>query len=102
MATHLPHIIVGLFNGLLREAIREQKSIEFTLPQLFETFSQLNKQIAELNQTETGYKEFRKVVFNIPINEEMKKRGGEIIILDNKGKVDESVYCLTVKDFIQP
>ena len=67
------------------------RQIEFTLPQLFECFSQLNNELAK-----PGYTEFRKALFNSPINEEMKKRGGEIVIMDNKGKVDESVYCLRI------
>ncbi len=94
MATHLSDSIVNLFNKLLCDVIREQNSIEFTLPQLFEKFSQQDEKIAELNLTDFSYKEFRKALFNSPVNEEVKKRGGEIVIKENMGKVDESVYCL--------
>jgi len=80
----------GLFElPLITE--NNHRQIEFTLPQLFECFSQLNNELAKLS-----YTEFRKALFNSPINEEMKKRGGEIGILENTAKVDESVYCLKV------
>ena len=68
------------------------KQCEFTLAQLFECFVALDDELAKLS-----YTEFRKVLFNSPVNEEMKKGGGEIGILENTGKVDESVYCLKVK-----
>ncbi len=69
------------------------RQIEFTLPQLFECFSQLDSELAILS-----YTEFRKALFNSPINEEMKKRGGEIVIMENTGKVDVSVYCLKLSN----
>ena len=71
--------------------INRHKQIEFTLPQLFEYFSQIEREIAKLS-----YTEFRKMLFNSSINEEMKKRGGEIVIKENKGKVDKSIYCLKI------
>ena len=77
------------FCDLILAGEKHNKQCEFTLPQLFECFSQLDGELAKLS-----YLEFRKALFNSPINKEMKKRGGEIIIRDNTGKVDESVYCL--------
>ncbi len=79
------------FNEFRMEKDNSQQGYRFTLPQLCESFSQLDSELATLS-----YTEFRKVLFNSPINEEMKKRGGEILILNNKGKVDESVYCLKI------
>jgi len=77
------------FCDLILAGEKHNKQCEFTLPQLFECFSQLDGELAKLS-----YLEFRKALFNSSINEEMKKRGGEIIIRGNTGKVDESVYCL--------
>ena len=68
---------------------KHSKQCEFTLPLLFECFVNLDDELAKLS-----YTEFRKVLFNSPVNEEMEKRDGEIGILENTGKVDESVYCL--------
>ncbi len=78
----------GLF-GIPLVSVDHHKQYQFTLPQLFICFSQVDNELAKLS-----YAEFRKVLFNSPINEEMKKRGGEIAILENTGKVDKSVYCL--------
>ncbi len=67
------------------------KLFKFTLPQLYKCFAGLDKELATLS-----YTEFRKALFHSPVNEEMEKRGGEVAILENTGKVDESVYCLKV------
>lgn len=103
-SAHSQHII-ALFHNMLDAIANDttdlfelplitennHRQIEFTLPQLFECFSQLDGELAILS-----YTEFRKALFNSPINEEMKNRGGEIGIMENTGKVDESVYCLKV------
>ena len=80
------------FGELALVDTQHYKQCEFTLPQLFECFVALDYELAKLS-----YTEFRKVLFNSPVNEEIKKRGGEIGILENTGKVDESVYSLKVK-----
>ncbi len=95
--------IVSLFHNMLDAILNDEagfgelalvgnqhhKQCKFTLPQLFECFVGLDNELANLN-----YTEFRKALFNSPVNEAMKECGGEIGILDNKQKVDESVYCL--------
>ncbi|MEH6345201.1 MAG: hypothetical protein V7785_08955 [Bermanella sp.] len=80
------------FYELVLVGDNHSKQCEFTLVQLFECFVALDDELVKLS-----YTEFRKILFNSPINQEMKKRGGKIDILDNKQKVDESVYCLKVK-----
>ena len=69
----------------------QYKKCEFTLHQLYKCFAGLDMELATLT-----YTEFRKALFHSPVNEEMKKRGGGIEILENTGKVDESVYCLKI------
>jgi hypothetical protein len=97
MAVALSNNIVIFFNELLTEVVRAQQPFEFTLPQLherFERFAQQHQLMTQASLEDLEYKAFRKALFHSPLNEEMKKRGGEIVILENKGKVDESVYCL--------
>lgn len=79
------------FAELVLVGNHQYKKCEFTLSQLFECFTGLDKELAMLS-----YSEFRKALFHSPVNEEMKKRGGEIVIKENMGRVDESVYCLKI------
>ena len=61
----------------------------FTLPDLF---SYLQQQ-GTINSS-IDYKQFRQLIFSSPINKTVKTYGAEITVLENKGKVDESVYAL--------
>ena len=42
----------------------------------------------------TGYRQFRRLIFNSTINQVVKSYGAEITIIRNIGKVDESSYAL--------
>ena len=43
------------------------------------------------------YKQFRQLIFNCPVNQAVKLFGAEIIIADNRAKVDQSGYALVWK-----
>ncbi len=43
------------------------------------------------------YPSFRKLLYGIPINENIRPLGAEIIIADNQGRVDYSTYALVWK-----
>ena len=70
----------------------EQEGWCFTLPELY-SFLQHQDEVFSC----IDYKQFRQIIFNSPINKSIKLCGAEIIITDNKGKVDKSSYALIWK-----
>lgn len=61
----------------------------FTLPDLY---SFLKYQYVIFSCID--YKQFRKLIFNCPVNQVVKSCGAEITIVNNLGKVDKSSYAL--------
>ena len=61
----------------------------FTLPELH-AFLQHHESVF----TNITYKQFRKLIFNSPVNQTTKSYGAEITIADNQTKVDKSSYSL--------
>ncbi|MEY8204135.1 MAG: hypothetical protein RPR40_03585 [Bermanella sp.] len=61
----------------------------FTLPSLHHFLQSQAPCFGQLD-----YKQFRKALFNSPINERLKRLNGEIVIVDNRGNVDVSGYAL--------
>jgi hypothetical protein len=61
----------------------------FTLPDLY---SFLKYQYVIFSCID--YKQFRKLVFNCPVNQTVKSYGAEITIVNNLSKVDKSSYAL--------
>ncbi len=66
---------------------------EFTLPDLF-AFIQQN--LDDFNYSD--YKEFRKILFSIPLNTELKKYNAIITIEKNMNNVDKTTYALFWKN----
>lgn len=65
----------------------------FTLPDLH-SFLQHQNEIFSCIE----YKQFRQLIFNSPVNQTVKLYGAEIIITDNRAKVDKSSYALVWPD----
>ncbi len=61
----------------------------FTLPDLFSFLRPRFKAIGK-----TSYNEFRRAVYSAPINTTTKRHGAEIVIDQNHGHVDKSVYAM--------
>lgn len=66
---------------------------QFTLPELHKTTKSVDPLLANLN-----YNSFRSLLFNSSVNKQLKARGAEIIIVENKNKVDLSIYALKITD----
>ena len=62
---------------------------QFTLPDLYHFLYTSNTAFVAID-----YKEFRRLLFNSPVNELLKDYDAEIVISENKGKVDESRYSM--------
>ena len=61
----------------------------FTLPNLFSYLLSQN-----IIGREVSYTQFRKQLFNCPINQTLKELDAEVKLYDNKTNVDKSVYVL--------
>lgn len=61
----------------------------FTLPDLYYFLQQHNDVFNHVD-----YKQFRRLIFNSPINTTIKPYGAEVTITDNQTKVDKSCYAL--------
>lgn len=61
----------------------------FTLPLLFEFLQYLHPGLAK-----SSYRDFRRIIFNCPINRAISVHNAEIVIIDNQHKVDQSTYAL--------
>ena len=61
----------------------------FTLPNLFSYLLSQN-----IIDREVSYTQFRKQLFNSPINQKLKELGAEVKLYDNKTNVDKSEYVL--------
>ena len=61
----------------------------FTLPDLYVFLQHYHDAFSRID-----YKQFRQLVFASYINQAVKLNGAEIIIMDNRGKVDDSSYAL--------
>ena len=66
---------------------------QFTLPDLYHFLHTGNTAFAAID-----YKEFRRLLFNTPVNELLRDYHAEVVISENKGKVDESSYALAWQD----
>ena len=73
-----------------RVFIFEESYWQFTLPDLYDFLHTSNTTFAAID-----YKEFRRLLFNTPVNELLKDHDAAIVISENKGKVDESCYALS-------
>lgn len=62
---------------------------QFTLPDLH-GFLQARDEVFG----RASYRQFRRSIFNCPLNQAVKRLGAEIVIADNRAKVDESRYAL--------
>jgi hypothetical protein len=67
----------------------EKRCWHFTLPDLYYF---LQGQDDVFNRI--GYKQFRHLIFDCPINQTVKLFGAEITITENRAKVDQSRYAL--------
>ena len=67
----------------------DQENWYFTLPNLYEFLQKQDDEFCDID-----YQQFRKLIFNTPINHSTKLHGAEIIIADNQNKVDNSCYAL--------
>ncbi len=61
----------------------------FTLPNLYCFLQHQDEAFSDID-----YKQFRQLIFSSPINQNLKLYGAEIIIADNRAKVDQSSYAL--------
>jgi hypothetical protein len=67
----------------------KNESWTFTLPNLYIFLQNQGGAFRNIN-----YLQFRKLIFNSPINQVIKLYGAEITIGENKTKVDNSIYTL--------
>jgi hypothetical protein len=72
-----------------RRFLIEQGRWYFTLPDLFSFLQQEDDIFSGID-----YKQFRRAIFDSPINQIVRSCGAEIIIADNRAKVDQSSYAL--------
>jgi len=61
----------------------------FTLPDLFAYLQQRDEAFSG-----TDYLRFRRALFNSSVNRNVRRFGAEIVIADNRSKVDQSTYAL--------
>lgn len=86
-------------SSLLQNLAQQQSFIvsrerwSFTLPDLF---VYLQQQVPAFSGID--YRQFRKIIYNSPINQTVKSHAAEIIIADNQSKVDNSSYALVWHD----
>ncbi|MGB5495347.1 MAG: hypothetical protein WBM97_12820 [Sedimenticolaceae bacterium] len=62
----------------------------FALPDLFSFLQQRFETVGAVS-----YSEFRRAIYAAPINSTIKHSGAEVVIDQNHGRVDRSVYALT-------
>ena len=67
----------------------EQQRWCFTLPDLHHFLQHHDRQFSHIE-----YKQFRQLIFSIPLNKTVKLYGAHITIADNQFKVDQSNYAL--------
>lgn len=61
----------------------------FSLPDLYLFLQRQNEVFSRID-----YRHFRQLIFNSNINQVARLHGAEIIIVDNRNKVDQSCYAL--------
>ena len=66
----------------------ESNRWSFTLPGLY-AYLRKYEAIGELE-----YKQFRQLLFSTPVNQSISDYGAKIIIVDNRGKSDQSTYAM--------
>jgi hypothetical protein len=78
------------------ESLRHESSFSvdemrwsFTVPDLFAFLQRRDALFADID-----YRQFRKLIFASPVNQTAKAHGAEVIIADNRDKVDKSTYAL--------
>lgn len=67
----------------------DERCWSFTLPDLHRFLQAQDEVFGRLD-----YRQFRRAIFNCPLNRVIQTLGAEIIIADNRAKVDESRYAL--------
>ncbi len=66
----------------------ESNHWSFTLPGLYD-YLRKYEAIGELE-----YNQFRQLLFSTPVNQSISAFGAKIVIVDNRGKTDRSIYAL--------
>ena len=67
----------------------DNQSWRFTLPDLFSFLYNKSEDFCDID-----YRQFRVLLFNTQINKAIKIYGAQIVIAENKSKVDNSLYAL--------
>ncbi len=77
--------------GLRREQCFcvDERCWSFTLPDLHRFLQAQDEVFGRVD-----YRQFRRAIFRCPLNRAVQSLGAEIIIADNRAKVDESRYAL--------
>ncbi|OUS31215.1 hypothetical protein A9Q99_04250 [Gammaproteobacteria bacterium 45_16_T64] len=71
-----------------------EHELHFTLPQLHAFLTHTDNILSDLRHENTSYLEFRKHLFNSPINQQLANHDAEVFIVDNAQHVDRSTYGL--------
>lgn len=85
-----PKLLQAICNSSMKAT---DNSWQFTLPELHQLARIYDIQLAELS-----YTGFRTQLFNSPVNQQLKHKNAEVVIIHNKNKVDLSTYCLQKSD----
>ena len=67
----------------------DERCWSFTLPDLHRFLQTQHEVFGQVD-----YRQFRRSIFNCPLNQAMQWHGAEIVIAENRAKVDESRYAL--------
>lgn len=67
----------------------KQNYWKFTLPDLYWFLQRQNQQFKKIT-----YINFRKLIYSSPINKTLKEFNVKVVISDNKGNVDKSLYSM--------
>ena len=79
----------GQLNKLRAAAFSiESERWTFTLPGLYDYLREYEA-IGEME-----YNQFRQLLFSTPVNQSISDYGAKIIIVDNRGKTDQSIYAM--------
>jgi hypothetical protein len=67
----------------------EQERWCFTLPDLYSYLKHHDDALGSID-----YRQFRRLIFDSPINRTAKSSGAEITVIVNRANVDQSIYAL--------
>ena len=81
--------LLGEIEAFSGECAIKNTEWHFTLPALHEFIQGKDAGFSEMD-----YPAFRHLIFNNPINQDLTKQGGEVVIAENHYKVDQSVYAV--------